>query len=203
MADFQTMQDRIAREIKDPAATVEIQEAIVTAIDAYTDQHHFFGEGRTTFTTRAGEEYYPLPPDFVHEVVVKKLIGNVFVEMPRRSFSSIDLRQVDKTTTSEPFEFAVWEENFRLYPRPDSAIEIHVSYYRAQTGLLEPRDKNDWLTKAEALIRSRAKWEIFTHVIYDIQKAAVMAQAENRALGVLKQKDGARMARGKLKKTDW
>lgn len=203
MADFQGMQDRIAREMREPNATVEIREAIVTAIDAYTDQHHFFSEARTTFTTQAGVEYYPLPPDFVHEVVVKKLISGVFVEMPRRSFAFIDRRQVDKIEVSEPFEFAVWEEKFRLYPRPDAAIEIHVSYYKSQTGLDKPEDRNDWLSKAEVLIRCRAKRELFEHVFPDPQRAGSMAQAEARGLSVLKQKDIARTATGKFVKTEW
>ncbi len=203
MADFQGMQDRIAREIRDSNATLEIQEAIITAIDAYTDQHHFFSEARTTFKTQAGVEYYALPPDFVREVIVKKLIGDVFVDMPRRSFKSIDLRQVDKTTTSEPFEFAIWEEKFRLYPRPDDEYEIHVSYYKSLSGLSRPEDKNDWLNKAEALIRSRAKWELFTHVLYDTARAAAMAQAEARGFSALKQKDVQRKSVGRLEKTDW
>ncbi len=202
-ADFQSMQDRIAREIGNSGLKQEIREAINTAIDAYTDQHHFFAEARTTFTTQAGTEYYPLPPDFVHAVNVKKFISNTFLDLRRVTFLELDGRQLDKTSTSQPFLYAIWEEQFRLYPTPDDAYEIHVSYYKSLSGLDKPDDKNDWLSKAEALIRSRAKWELFTHVLYDAQRAASMAQAESRGFSALKQKDVARTTLGFVRKTEW
>jgi hypothetical protein len=59
------------------------------------------------------------------------------------------------------------------------------------------------MTDAEALIRSRAKREILTHVIRDAEGAASMAQAEAEELQSLIQETNARSTTGTILATEF
>lgn len=199
--DFQDMQYRIAREIGRDDLLPEIRESILTAVDAHTDEHHFFNEKRTIVETAADQEYYPLPAGFLMEIVVKREDNGNFVQMDRASFPEIDLRQTTTEQTAEPFAFTIWEEQFRFYPRPDKLYRIHVAYITSGNSLDKSADKSIWLDKAEVVIRSRAKRELFEHTLYDVQRAQIMAATEARALSVLRAKSGFRSGTGFIKKS--
>ncbi len=204
MIDFQQMRDRIALELGSRTDLYEqIGEAIKTAIRAYEENHHFFNEATAVFNTEIGEEFAPLPAGFVEEINVKKFVSDNFITMRRRSFLEIDQRQFNKTNMAQPFEYAIWNEQFRFYPRPDAVYEIHVAFFEAPNLPEKGADRHIWMTKAEVLIRSRAKREMFEQVLYDTGRASQMAGAEQRAFTILKNQDARRIGRGFLKKTQF
>lgn len=201
MSTYGTMQTRIADEIGDSGLTTQIRRAIQSAIAHYEGTRFWFKEERATSTTSAGTEFYALPSDFQElDSLLITVNGNRYT-LTQRDWGYLEALSVTTANTAQPMDFAIYEEQLRLYPVPNDAYTLTMSYVRSLSTLSDDSDSNAWMTSGEELIRSRAKWDVLAHVTMDPGQAAVAKAAEMAALQNLLSRTTRRIATGHLRPT--
>ena len=197
LADLKT---RIAFEIDRTDMTDAIASAITSAVRAYRPSRFAFNESSGTLVTAAGTSEYStatadpntLPSDILEIDTARITItsSNRYVLEPV-SYKSLEELDTSNSYTSRPIWFAWHAETLRLYPTPDTAYTIDLRYL-ADVG------EETWCTRAEALIRCRAKKELYVHVLRDPQMAAAMQQIEQQELVALKREARLRASSGRV-----
>ncbi len=193
MTTLGIMKERIADELARDDLVSQIGYAINDAIGAYQSERWYFCESRNlTFDTVASQEIYTAADDADIGRIVK--IDWLTVYINSQPYELLPMRPGEmehlswgNTSLSHPAWYAFYEEGVRLYPVPDQAYTVRIG---AQISVLPPADDdepdNAWMTKAERLIRSRAKLELALHVLKDTDLAATMAEAVTEAYEQLK-----------------
>lgn len=195
------MQTRIANELVRTDLTAEIQSAIQDAMTHYEGHRFWFNEQRATAVTVTGQEFYPLPTDFIDlDSLVLTENSNLRLLEPR---TMLDMDNIRRATTERgrPETWALYQEQFRLYPIPDAAYTLTVAYLRRLPALSAVTDTNAWMTRGEMLIRARAKKELYEHVMNDRDKAQRMERLEIQALAALVSQTEKRISTGRLTRT--
>jgi len=196
MTTLSIMKDRIARELRRANITTQIGEAITTAIESYQDERFHFNEKRSvTFSTVVDQEFYGVADesdlaDLVKIDYVKLRIGNTVFDLIGDRPNWMEGMSDNATSTGQPGWYVWYEQQLRLYPIPaESGWEIRVAgVYRYAAPESDDQIGNFWMTDGERLIRSRAKYELATHVLMDMNLAQVMTANTTEALNQLKKK---------------
>jgi len=211
MTTFGVMQDRIADELNRTDLTTQIQYAIKTAIKVYDKQRFWFNESRSfTFSTVAAQEFYTssdnadIPNLLAIDSVQIAITSTDKYLLQRVPYEQIEAISANGTSDEgQPTWFCYYNKQIRLYPIPDATYTIRVSGHWALSDLSATTDTNNWMTDGEILIRSRAKRELYTHVIRDVDGAAAMAQAEGAELKELRSASSLRGSSGLVAATDF
>ena len=203
MTTYGTMQTRIADEIIRDDLTSQIQNAIKTAIKYYERERFWFNENRAYTTTVADQQYYQLPSDFVGIDTLTITINSNIYPLTQRSWEYIEQINIGTSNSSGyPEDFAIYQGQFRLYPVPNTAgWTLTLSYIQQFTTPSSASDTSPWFVEAEPLIRARAKFELFTHVIYEFELAKTMAMVEARELESLQRLTSKQRATRTLRPT--
>src|SRR5262245_9243687 len=196
MTTLSIMKDRIARELRRANITTQIGEAITTAIESYQDERFHFNEKRSvTFSTVVDQEFYGVADesdlaDLVKIDYVKLRIGNTVFDLIGDRPNWMEGMSDNATSTGQPGWYVWYEEQLRLYPIPaESGWEIRgAGVYRYAAPESDDQIGNFWMTDGERLSRSRAKYELATHVLMDMNLAQVMTANTTEALNQLKKK---------------
>lgn len=180
MTTLTIMKARIASELRRSDLTTQIAAAISTAIAAYEHERFLFSESREiTFPTVAAQDFYDADDLAILGRILKldyvmAEIGSTFYELD--ALSPADIERLDSSTTTntgQPLGYTYYQQQLRLYPIPADAYTMRIG---AQVRIAEPASDsetaNPWMTTAERLIRSRAKYELYEHVLMDRIKAA-------------------------------
>jgi len=205
------MQDRIADELDRADLTTQIQRAIKSAIAHYEKQRFWFNESRNiSFATVDGTEFYGSSAD--SDIPNLLYIDNLRVaitttdkyDLERKPYQYLDSIS-DSITADEgqPTCYAYYAKQIRLYPIPDASYSIYGSGVMLLSELSATGDTNAWMTDGEELIRSRAKWDIFTHVVKDLESAGVMKSVEKDELKALIEASTSRNATGRVCPTEF
>lgn len=181
MSDYGTMQTRIANELHRTDLTTQIQDAIQSAIQNYERIRFWFNHARASANTVVDQAYYALPLDFIEVDSFKILDSTTWFPLEQRTFQYIDAVNASTTTTGTPMDFAIYQEQIRLWPIPDDIYEIQMAYLRSLPALSASGDSNAWMTEGEELIRTRAMGDLYLDVIHDERRGAVMRQRERDA----------------------
>ena len=211
MTTLGTMMDRIADEINRSDLTSQIQKAIKTAIKTYDKDRFWFNESRSfTFSTVAGQEFYTssdntnIPNLLAIDTIQVAITSTDKYLLQRVPYEQIEAISSNTTVDQgQPTWFAYYGKQLRLYPIPDAVYTVRVSAVWALDDLSATSDTNAWMTDGETLIRSRAKRELYTHVIRDTDGAAAMAQAEITELKDLRSASSMRGATGVVQATEF
>lgn len=203
---FGTLIDRIEDELVRTDLTTQVKRSIVSAINYYEREPWWFLEDRDeTFTTSDGQEFYgsadaSFIPGLKDIAAVTITINSNRFPLTRRSYEYIETLSVQTTSEGQPQDYCYFANQLRLYPIPDTAYEVRVSYNKNRTTLSATTDTNDWVTTAEELIRCRAKWDLFAHVIReDIganSEAEYMKALEREAYSQLRGEHNSRASTG-------
>ena len=193
MTTLAIMKSRIADELARDDLTSQIAYAIGDAVAAYEDERFFFNESRgLTFSTVIDQEFYTESDaadiaNLVKIDYVSLLTGDQpFQLLPMRP-SEIEFLSTNGTSTGQPNWFLMYDESIRLYPVPDAVYTVRIAgVLKTAAPATDAEASNPWMTKAERLIRSRAKLELALHVLKDIELGAVMQQAVEEAWTQLK-----------------
>lgn len=195
MSTLTVMKARIASELRRGSTlTSQIAYAISDAIAAYQSERWFFNESRTTvsFSTVDGQEFYTSSDDADIANIRKIDYAVVLVGDDVRKLEYADAEDMEHlsnngTQEGTPWSYTYYDQKIRLYPVPDQAYTVRIA---ALGKVAEPASdgeaNNPWMTHAERLIRSRAKWELAKHVLRDADLAADMAEAVQEAWSELK-----------------
>ena len=202
MTTLAAMKTRIAQEVRRKAyASTEtlmqtgIDNAIATAIDAYQDERFYFNERRSsTFTTVASQEFYDEDDDADIGLIIK--IDYITIDINDNTYElipdyplSIEARATALSSPGLPGWYIFYNRQIRLYPVPADAYTVRIAgVYKYAAPASDSETDNFWMTDAERLIRSRAKYELALHVLRDMELAQTMSSAVTEALDQMRRK---------------
>ena len=201
MGTYGDLQARIADELARSDLTSQIQKTVEAAIDYYAGTLFWFTEGEFTVNTVLGTASYALPAGLeeVDEATVT-VSGNRY-NMEPVSYDWIREHLLTTTLNGWPEKYAIFEEYIWTYPIPDG---IYVMTFSGTKTIAVPATSgtsNEWTTEAEQLIRCRAKWDLYYHVIRNDKEADKMKKAEQEMYQKLMERTTARISSGRLKPT--
>ena len=193
MTTLTAMKARIASELRRSDLTTQIASAISTAIEAHRDERWFWTERRdVTFTTVIDQEFYDSDDqaqiaNLIKIDYLKLIVGNTVFDLLPDHPAEIEGASTNATSTGQPGWFVFYQRQIRLYPIPAGAWTVRIAgqFIYAAPATDDEAD-NFWMTKAERLVRSRAKYELALHVLRDTALAQTMATATTEALDQLK-----------------
>jgi hypothetical protein len=196
MTTLAVMKARIADEIARSDLTSQIAYAITDAIEAYKQKKFSFSNARFNFSTVISQEFYDSSDHANLAADVLQKIESIFVyigETPRRlkamSPDAIESAATD-SFTADPSNYCWYGEQLRLWPIPYAVRTVRMlAKIRPAAPAADGTTGNAWMTEGERLIRCRAKFELFTHVIRNSEKAAEMVPLINEAFDQLREKD--------------
>jgi len=197
MTTFLQMQDVIASETRfvDRAADLKADEVtqirlhINEAIRAHQQDRFWFNRQLWKRDTEAGQEFYALPEEYISGLTVS-------IEAPRVKLMSISNDTMEGWEPGErlmPQYFALFANQYRLYPIPDKAYTLRLWGARSYPPLVADDDTNPWLAHAFELIREAAKARVFYSMLHDQENAmaaqqnAITARADLRDVSNLRQ----------------
>lgn len=182
MSTLAEMKSRIAREIHRSDLTTEIGEAVADAIADYRHIRFAFNQARDTFATVAGTEFYGsgVIPDAAEIDSVTLLVNARTVCLPAWPYGVMEKIHTTTNSRGQPQAWSWYAEQIRVYPVPDAAYTVTVSYLKR---LPVPADaaSNAWTDEAEQLIRHSAKKRICRDVLRDFEGAASAESGESAA----------------------
>ena len=205
MATLAAMKARIRTELRIGARfDSELGPAIETAIDAYRDEKFRWSVSRTamTFDTVVGQEFYTSSDAaaFARLISIDSVWTTIGTQpYPLRRLQTDAAEYVGNgNTTGQPLGYSWYEEDsLRLYPMPSGVYPIRVlGQFRAAMPATDDEAGNPWMTKAERLIRSRAKAEIALHRMQERDLAGDMMVAAEDALAQLRREASKQQGTG-------
>jgi len=195
------MKKRIANEINRSDLPDQIADAISTAIHAYQDKRFWYNETRSlTFSTVQGQDIYSASDNASIGKIQKIDYLTITSGGCTYSMEQLDpewFEGGEATSSNIPTCFCFFDESIRLHPIPSGVYTVRISCVeKISEPASDSEASNPWMTSAEALIRCRAKAELYTHVddIADDKKASKFFALAGEALDELDRKT-ARLTR--------
>lgn len=201
MTTLAIMKDRIAREIRRPGITTQIGEAINTAIEFYRGQRLFMLDRDSVDVPLVIDQASYTVSDDANIGLLERLDylhlvwGSQTFNLARRSPEWMDTASLNGQSSGQPFTYSWFAQAIRLYPIPNIAdMSMRMS---GQFHVAAPTDDNAtgnaWMVEGEQLIRCHAKYELYTHVLLNMQMSEMFDPEGNgtptaRALAVLKRR---------------
>lgn len=174
---FLQMQQRIADDLDRTDLTTQIKLAINRAIKHYQTEPFWFKETSSSFPAVSAQEEYvygtgSVPTDIEMIDIMERQYNGTKITMLQITPSELEAKQ-SLDATGIPDEFAQYQNRIKLYPIPNqTGITILIKYTKNYTELSADADTNDWLTYAEDLIESHARWWINRRILHDQNAAA-------------------------------
>lgn len=208
MTTLAIMRTRIAKELRRTGAAgidADIDEAISTAIAEYQSHRFTFNESRSlTFETVADQAVYTATDDADIGSIIA--LDYVTFQIGDTSYTLVpgDIADLDLSTNSSsgmPSEYVVYDEAIRLWPAPSSSgwtVRI-AGHMTVAAPASETEADNPWMTKAEKLIRCRAKRELALHRLRDPDLAALVGNEELDALNKLERRRNDLIGTGRIR----
>jgi hypothetical protein len=182
VADLATLKSRIASELHRSDLTTQIANAISDAIQHYQPRRFAFNQVRGTFNTVNGTEFYSDLTDIGEIDCVTLTVNARKVPMSQWSYSEMEAVNTTTNTNGQPWAYSWYAEQIRLYPVPDDAYTVTVSYLRKIAEPATDATENEWTLEAEALIRNAAKKRICREYTRDAEGAMQAEASEGEAL---------------------
>jgi hypothetical protein len=195
MTTLAVMKGRIADELARSDLASQIASAIGDSIGIYQPERFWFSESRSvgTFTTVAGQQDYTAADaaalgNLLAVDYLTVTVGGVTLRLAQREQPVvIEAATFSGTQQGDPYEYDWYDDTLRFFPIPAAAYAIRVAgLFKIAAPASDSEGNNPWMTDAERLIRSRAKYELALHVLKDPDLASAMAAESTDALSVLK-----------------
>lgn len=185
MSTFGTMIDRIEDEILRTDINSNVQSAIKSAIKFYESHRFWFTEGNNgadslTFGS-SNTATYTLSAEWISiDSLTTTVASNEYQLIERTSDWYREINTNPTTVTGTPTDYAVHGDSLWIYPSPNSNYQYTIYGHRKITALdsngeltlTDTTISNGWFTHAEALIRNRAKYYLYSDVLENPERAA-------------------------------
>lgn len=211
MTTFADICADIADDVDDTSTEYEDQiEKAVQGAQRYCERHGFyFNQTRdVTFSTVAAQQVYDDSDNANIPTLVR--VSHVYctdsggqtVELNRITQQEMELLSDNSASTGEPFAWAYYNQEIRLYPIPDAVytIRLQLGNYRL-TVLSTGTDTNAWLDEAYDLIKARAKYILYKNTLKDAALAAEALNDFTDQLNALAAETSSRMGSGRIRPT--
>ncbi len=179
MTTLSVMKSRISSELRRSNIDTQIASAIDSAIASYQHERWWFNEStEILFSTVAAQWAYGADDDadlgnLQRIDYVQATVSDNTYPIYSMSPAEIDRKNTDADTDGQPLGYAYYEDKIWFYPIPDAAYSIRIGGVIARAAPASDAETgNVWMIEAEKLIRCRAKWELYQHVLMDQVKAA-------------------------------
>lgn len=182
------MKTRISAELARPdilSGNAIIADAITTAIAQYQNTRFRFSEttpnAPPTFPTVAGRYIYTAADNANIGSVLKIdrvfiQIGNTLQRLARDTATNVISYNQVTTMQGQPSSYAYEGDQLLLAAIPTSVWTITLGLFKLVAApASDGETANPWMTDAELLIRSRAKYEIAVHRLRNPSMAAAMS----------------------------
>lgn len=203
MSDYSTLVNRVLDDIdRQGSLTSQAQTAIQTAIDHYEGTRFYFNQERATAQTVNEQEFYPLPDDVLDIDVLSITVNGYTYKLNRRTYEQIEDWHVQaSTSTGQPSDYAIYNQQIRFYPIPDKdGYTLTLSYAKRLSALSNDTDSNAWTGVAEELIRSRTDADLSFRILQDEKRAVGFKAFEQDAYQRLVSESNRRMMTGRTRK---
>lgn len=190
MSTFAEVRSFIADDLDRSDLTTQINRAINRAIEHYEKERFFFNEAIGTFTTTASQKAYTtatIPSDILEIDYVEVVVSGNDYKLTERPYTYIEEIDVSHQT-GIPTDYAYYDEQIFLYPIPDDAYTIRISYQKLYSELSADNDTNDFTEEAEDLIECHALAWIYSRILKNDKEAMKYESLEIRALDALRAK---------------
>lgn len=181
MTTYGTMQARIADETSTSLSDA-IKNGIQDAIKHYGTHRFAFNQGQLTFTTVAGQYEYGAAanadiPNIVKIDATKVGQSDWDERVDPARYEEI-FTDFDVSSGGNPELIAYRDGKIYVSPTPGAGYTVTVAYVKKLAALTLDADTNAWMTTGERLIRCRAKFELYEHVVSQYDDAERMRRAE-------------------------
>lgn len=189
MATFGELNATILDELERTGdLTSQANTAIKDAIAYYDKDRFFFNEVRGWQVTVPDQEFYALPADLIEIDSLTINVNTGTYELDEVPYDLIEAIYTNATFTGNPVQYAVYDEQLRLYPIPDETHTLVMSYTFKLPELSATSDTSAWLTDGKELIKYRAKWALYMNYVRDKEMAMMMKMAEQDELNALQER---------------
>lgn len=178
MSTLAVMKQRISAELRRSNISDAIASAISSSIAAMEHERVVFSESREiVFQTLANQEAYDGDDSaFIPRIqkidYVKALIGSYLQDVLPETSAEIERINYNGTQTGEPRLYCYYGQQLRFSFVPSQAYTIRIGgVIRIPEPASDGEANNPWMTTAERAIRSRSKFELYTHVLKDNEMA--------------------------------
>lgn len=205
MATYGQIEDDIATLLARSGINSDIRSAILGAIKFYENEPFWFNEDTFKKTLSSSQSLYTLTGSLslITSILNAKITYNG-TEYPLRAEQQQELDRIDATTSYElPSRYAIWGNQIRTYPTPNSAYTVTFRAYRKYTTLSASTDTNAWTVNAEELIKARAMWWLGMTRLRNPTLAQASKEIEMQALTTLRRKTNNLTATGKTTPTSF
>ena len=193
MPTLTTLKARVALDLRRTDLTADIANAITDAVALYQGSRFVFNQARDTFVTVAGTEFYEagtdpedIPTDVMEVDALSIAVNGTRYVLDKRGFAYGEWINSTTTSRGRPLSWSWYAQKIRLYPIPDAAYTVTISYLQKIDIPASDGSSNVWTTEAETLIRAAAVRIICRDVTGHYRKAEAAGEAEMRALARLK-----------------
>lgn len=179
------MQTRVANEVLGAITNADVQNAIQDAIQTYESQTFWFNDIRffgdtsgslSDLVTQQGKEFYSYQdlPVLTNNPHISKILVFAFnnrYPLIQRTMQWIDDQSISPQWNGLPTDWCYYGQGIRLYPIPNQAYPLILDATIRFPIMSADSDYNVWTNRGEYLIRSEAKWRLFTELTRDADQA--------------------------------
>ena len=194
MSTYGKIKQRVSDEMKRGELSISstaVAQSVIDAINHFKNRRFWFNTGFEEVTTT------PDTPTLGSAVTgilkidsVKAKIGTR--DYPLRPMSYLEMERIDSGQwAGYPEYYSHYNDNIRLYPIPNATYSVAVSYVKDLSEITlssTAQATNEWVDDCEAMIRKRAKGELFENELRNSAEADKMymsAEREYRELNKL------------------
>ncbi len=204
MSTYATMQARIADELNRDDLSAQIRLAIKSAIAYLETEPLYFNEQRSYLTTTAGTRAYGLPDEFQGVNTLTLTYNQYTTLLDEKPWSYIEEITSTDQSQGQPRAYALYDYQLWVYPIPDQAYTLTMSYYKRLEDVSATGSANAWMNPqhGEEAVRTLAKIDIMENIIADpqmLQRAQVLRTRADRLIDNLKWETVARTTTGKVR----
>lgn len=211
MATRANLETRIADDLDRSDLSTQVTAAVTDAIQAYEAERFVFNEADDVSATFSASVdvvlLASLPAYFtrIDRIRMRYSGANNLLNLRARTYTDLMDGQ-DVKAVAPPLEYCVYAEALQFDSLPDqNYTAVLDGVKRLSPGATNSYASNStagWFNEGAALIRARAKVDLYAHVIRDDAEALKMQAVEMREIKALKAKLNARNS-GRIKPTQW
>lgn len=216
MTTLGILKARIADDLARSDLTSQIGNEIESAIEHFRGTRLYFTETRgVTFNTSIGQGIYTVIDNASIPMFFE--MDDVFVtdSGQRHRLTRCDPQELEylmdsAASSGRPNRWAWFDQSIYLYPLPDIAYSVRpIGAIERASPANDAEEDNVWMTEAFELLRCRAKWYLYGHVIKDANMALTyggldgMGGGVGAALAALRKKTTSQRAMGVITPTSF
>lgn len=207
MSTYLDLQTRIADEIVRSDLTTQIRSTILTAISEFDTERWYFNETSFNVSMISGTRDYSstnITNTFQIDAVKMTIATGTVYLLQEKPFWFIESITSGSTPvdSGQPVFYAYFNQTLSFFPIPDSSTYVaKVIGAESLTPLSADADTNAWTNDAESLIRARAKYHLYKHVIKDDQQADAQNDTVSMLYSTMRNRTTDRASTGKIRST--